>query len=205
MTSFAHITELQEEDLTKNLVIPLFKKLGFNSVSYTCGIDEFGRDVVCYYTNPLGDKKWVGVQVKAVDIHGTLEKSGNIQEIINQIQEAFDNPFYDPTCNEEAWITEMFIITSKKITSKAKRVIRNKFKQKTVHFMDGQQLVNALEKFVPHLLESSSTANTIKQRIQQLINSKKDVDDLREVEAWYAGRDYLRLSKKERILFPYKF
>jgi len=197
MASFAHITKLTEKDLTIKIVIPLLKKMGFESVTYTCGVDEFGRDIVCYYTNPLDDKKWVGIQVKAVDIHGTSSKSGNVQEIIDQIQEAFDNPFYHSTFNEEVKITEMYIVTSKNITPKAKRAINNKFKNKAVRFMDGQQLINALEKFVPDLLEPFQTSNAIKQRLQHLISSNKNVDDLREIEGWFTAKDHLNLSEKE--------
>lgn len=197
MIQINEIKQFSERDLAIKIVIPLLKHMGFRSVTYTCDIDEFGKDIVGYYTNPFGDKKWVGVQVKTVDIHGTSSRSGNIQEIISQIQESFDNPFYHPTYNEQIEISEMFLITSGRITPKAKIAIKNKFLRKAIHFIDGQALVNSLEEFVPGIFETYEKARVIKNRISNLIASGKAVDDIRELEAWFLERKSIKLNKEE--------
>lgn len=197
MIQINEIKQFSERDLAIKIVIPLLKRMGFRSVTYTCDVDEFGKDIVCYYTNPFGDKKWVGVQVKTVDIHGKSSRSGNIQEVINQIQESFDNPFYHPTYNEEIEINEMFLITSGRITPKAKIAIKNKFLRDAIHFMDGQALANSLEEFVPEIFETYEKARVIKNRIRNLIASGKVVDDIRELEAWFLERRSIELNEKE--------
>lgn len=108
MIKLGEIKKLSEEELSTQIIMPLLKKLDFKSVIYTCGVDEFGRDIVFYDIDAFGNKKWKGAQVKAANIHATLSREGNVQEIINQIQEAFDNPYFHPASREEIRVNEMY-------------------------------------------------------------------------------------------------
>jgi len=86
---------MDEERLTKEVVMPLLERKGFSRVRYCHGVDEFGRDVLFEEEDKWGSARYCAGQVKAVPIHGEAGRSeGNVQELINQAQAASDNPFW---------------------------------------------------------------------------------------------------------------
>ena len=71
-----------EEAFRKNIVIPLFRLKGFNHVIDMHGVDEHGRDIVCFLTDGFGNRINYGIQVKTKNIHSTVSKRGTASEII---------------------------------------------------------------------------------------------------------------------------
>jgi len=143
------ITGLLEDEFTKEIVMPLLVKMGFSGVKYVHGSDEHGRDVVFFEIDKFDNKKWKAAQVKAVRIHGNArENTGNVNIMINQISSAYRNPYYDTSSERNIFFYEMYVITNKNITPAAKTDIENEFTNKPVFFLDGQQIVNLLEKYM---------------------------------------------------------
>lgn len=204
-----NIQKLSEKELSTRIVIPLLKSMGYKSVTYTCGTDEFGRDIIFYDEDKFNNKKWKAAQVKSVNIQGTSSRAGNIQEIINQIQEAFDNPYFNSSSGEEVLINEVYIITSRSITPKAKLAIKNKFQYKPVFFIEGQGLVNYLDKFVPDILDKTDKAKGITYRIKKFLKSGEQFD-IRELETWFSNKNNLQLENESadfvsKQIFKYFF
>ena len=134
---------LDEERLTKEVIMPLLERKGLRRVRYCHGVDEFGRDVLFEEEDKWGSIRYCAGQVKAVRIHGGAGKSkGNVQELINQAQAAFDNPFWDSSSNENRYINELYIFAGKGITPSAKTAILNGVRNKNIRFIDEQELAD---------------------------------------------------------------
>jgi hypothetical protein len=86
------LQKLNEKQLTKKFVIPLYESegMGYKSIRYTHGILEFGKDVVCYKEDEYGDRIYVGIQVKKTKIG-----KNDASQVLPQILEAFSEPFTD--------------------------------------------------------------------------------------------------------------
>lgn len=134
--------------LCDNIVIPLLRLMRFKQIINIHGIDEHGRDIVCYMNDNFGNRINIGVQVKATRIHNNKSQRNNIIEILSQINDAFMVPYMDTFSNTERQIHKMYVITSKHITSPAKTVIRGTYNNKRyVHFMEGDHLI---EEWINH-------------------------------------------------------
>lgn len=201
--NFLNITD--EKELSKKVIVPLLRKMGYSSVQYRCGFDEFGRDIIFCELDKFRNPRWMGAQVKAVKIHGTSSRSkGNVQEIINKIQEAFDNPFFETASNKEEYIKDMYIITSREITPKASVSIKNRFRNQNVHFIDGQKLIELIQMHSPSLLYTDQNTDLIKSKI--LDYAKKYKGEIgssfmvvRELEEWYKSKVKLNEEEQESL------
>jgi hypothetical protein len=204
MKDLSIIREGNEKDLAKRIVVPLLRNMGFTSVQYVCGTDEFGRDIIFCELDKFNNARWMGAQVKAFRIHGTSSRSkGNVQEIVNQIQEAFSNPFYDTSSNREDYVNGMYVITSKEITAKAKSSIKNRFKNQNVHFVDGQKLQELIQTYSPELLYVDQDVELIRAKI--LDYGKKYAKDFvgfpipgMEIAEWYKQKTKIKLGNEEQ-------
>lgn len=149
MATLDDLQGFSEEDLTKNVIIPLLREMGYNKIKYEHGIDEHGRDIVFCSETPFSIKKWKCTQVKVTRIHGNTREQGNVGEIDTQIKEALDNPYTDSVSGNDVSMSEIYIITSKTITSNAKEsileMVDNRYTPPVTHFLEGQDLFNLLE------------------------------------------------------------
>lgn len=193
-----------EKELSKKILVPLLREMGYKSVQYVCGSDEFGRDIIFYELDKFNNQRWMGAQVKNIKIHGTSSKSkGNVQEIVNQIQEAFNNPFFDTSSNKEEYLKDMYVVTSKEITPIAKQSIKNKFRNQNVHFIDGQKLLELIKEYSPNLLFAEKKLDFIKIKILDYAKQYKgDLDGPillgGELEDWHKCKSHLKLKKEEQ-------
>ena len=201
--NFPNVTN--EKELCEKVIVPLLRKMGYTSVQYRCGIDEFGRDIIFCELDRFRNPRWMGAQVKAVKIHGTSSRSkGNVQEIMNKIQEAFDNPFFETSLNKEEHIKDMYIITSKDITPKARASIKNRFKNQNVHFIDGQKLIELIQIHSPSLLYTGQNANLVKAKILDYARKYKEAIGssfivVNELEEWYKSKVELNEEERESL------
>jgi len=110
--------ELAEDPLIDDVVIPLLRKLGFRNVGRVShhGPGEAGVDIGPFSKlNPLGYLEWYGAQTKAEKI--TAGGSGNVDKIINQLEEAFRTP--RNYMGQDVMIHTMYLICSKDVTHDA--------------------------------------------------------------------------------------
>jgi len=67
----AEIQKLDEVSLTRNLIMPLLDEMGFQTVRYTHGGLDYGKDIVCWKENAFGDREWYAAQEKMGSIDGS--------------------------------------------------------------------------------------------------------------------------------------
>lgn len=129
--------DVVESVFTKELIIPLMQKMGFQHVRYNHGTTEFGRDVLFSELDRFGNSRRCAAQVKVGDISGGA--SSLIDTIIAQIDDAFSMPVQGPGQAKNYHISELFIIISGKISENAVRKINEKIDKKlsgSVFFID---------------------------------------------------------------------
>lgn len=140
--------EKNEGKFCVEILEPLFRKMKFNSVNYSHGKREFGKDFTFFDIDKFGQIKYHGVQVKAGNISGKV--NSQIDEIIGQIQDAFRMPYYDINSKSPCYISTFLIVISGNYTENAKEKILHKVDKGlhgSVYFIDQQHVLELIEKF----------------------------------------------------------
>ena len=134
-----------EKKFSLELVLPLFRRLRFDSVKYTHGTKEYGKDIVCSYTDPIGERKYVAVQIKAGNMSGRVRS--DIDEILAQLDDAMSIPFVDVTIGKEVYMSQFYILISGKYTDNAQHKIISKMsnhQRGVVTFIDQSKIMDLL-------------------------------------------------------------
>ncbi len=131
-----------------------FKKMGFQSVKYTHGTAEFGKDYLLSINNIFKEKEYYGVQVKAGDLRGTA--NAKINEIIEQIRTAFTVP-YKELGKDDIYVSKVIIVCSGIISDNAKIIISSRIERymfSNVIFLDKSQL-QSINQYLIRMNEST--------------------------------------------------
>lgn len=142
---FRWLTEYETDEarFTKEVVIPLLRKMGFNGVRYNHGISEFGRAVLFSDIDKFSRVRHYAAQVKAGNINasnGTL-----LNQLIVQIDDSLAIPVSGPGKTKQFHISEVFIICSGKISEGAVVRLNQKLDPRlagSVHFLDIEDVLH---------------------------------------------------------------
>jgi hypothetical protein len=205
MDELKKLQKLSEEELTKDILMPLLERMGFENIEYCHGTDEYGRDIVFDLKEPLGDKIWWGSQVKSCDIHGdSRNNKGNATQIKNQINEAFDQPYYLYKESKKIKITQMIVFTSCSFKGNAKEILSQEFENKPVKFYDGNHVIHLLRKYKLNSLLSNknikSEFNSLEFKRKLLKECSNHKDKFRAqhlLKIWYNRRNEIKLTEAE--------
>lgn len=122
------------------VVQPLLERVpGVLQVVFTHGRDEYGRDFLFCYRHPVsGDRRWIGVQVKAGDVSGAVGR--HVSMLVEQVEMAFQHPVKDIAAMGEVYVGEVMVLVSGLFTNNAKERILASIKdpvwRANVSFMD---------------------------------------------------------------------
>src|SRR5690349_17278161 len=95
------LARLNEHDLCRDVLIPLFEQIGFQHVYYYHGGPlEQGKDIVMWKSEQLRGRLDYAVVAKVVDIKGGVS-SNIIQTVVLQIQQCLNTPYADPRGGEQ--------------------------------------------------------------------------------------------------------
>lgn len=140
---------ISEKIFCKEILTPLFRRMGFEGIIFNHGVREFGKDYILFERTKIGKIRYYGVQVKAGNIEGGV--NSQIDNIICQIKDAFEMPFFLKDENKQCFISELYIIISGRFTSNAKEKIRYKIPKGfygAVHFLEKEDIENLLVKYL---------------------------------------------------------
>ena len=147
------LRRLKEDRLRKEVLIPLFEKMGFKDVIEYHGSVEKGKDIIFYELDKFNEKIYTGVVVKIGHITGSVSDAGGAMTILNQIEQTFDQPYTDIYGLKGLVIDRCLVITSGDITSQSIESICGKLKKshldKLVSFFDGSKVVDLLDEHIP--------------------------------------------------------
>jgi hypothetical protein len=135
-----------ESKFSLEVLLPLFRNMGFSDVKYNHGKREFGKDVTFSEIDRFGIRRNYGVQVKVGDLSG--EAGAAIDKIIAQIEDAFPMSYVDTTSREKRYITDLIIAISGRFTDNAKDKIKEKINRWNIHFLDIDKIQELLTQYV---------------------------------------------------------
>lgn len=147
----AYLDNASEDALIEEVLLPLFRQLGFHRVTAAGHKDkglEYGKDVWMKFTLPTQHVLYFGIQAKK----GKLDASGvskaahvNVAEIHNQVTMMLGHEIFDPEIGKRVLVDHAFIVAGGEITKAARNWLGNKLdasKRSQVMFMDRDDILN---------------------------------------------------------------
>jgi hypothetical protein len=147
----AYLDDASEDALIEEVLLPLFRQLGFHRVTLAGHKDkalEYGKDVWMKFTLPTLHVIYFGIQAKK----GKLDASGvskaanvNVAEIHNQVTMMLGHEIFDPEIGKRVLVDHAFIVAGGEITKAARNWLGNKLdasKRSQVMFMDRDDILN---------------------------------------------------------------
>lgn len=161
-----YLNQCSEDDLIENVLLPLFRQLGFQRVSAAGHKDkalEYGKDIWMKFMLPTQHILYFGLQVKK----GKLDSAGNsrgsnanVAEIHNQVVMMLGHEIFDPETSKRVLIDHAFIVAGGEITKQAKNWLGGKLdatRRSQILFMDREDILNL---FVVSALALPADADT---------------------------------------------
>jgi hypothetical protein len=146
-----------EEELRRH-VATLLGKLGDNiNIEITHGSQEYGKDIVFYSRDAIGDWVLNACVIKNAKIMGSADDKG-ARNVLIQVEQALDTPFLKSSGESES-VSRVYVISPYDCSQSTMHSIQGKLKERSgqVTFLCGSRL---LEKFVqswPEFLVFEST------------------------------------------------
>jgi hypothetical protein len=147
----AWLSSASEDELIEELLLPLFRQLGFHRVTAAGHRDkalEYGKDVWMRYTLPTQHVLYFGLQAKK----GKLDAAGatrlgnaNIAEIHNQLLMMLAHEIFDPESSKRVLVDHALIVAGGEITKAARNWLGNALdasKRSQILFMDRDDILN---------------------------------------------------------------
>jgi hypothetical protein len=147
----AYMDRCSEDDLIGEILLPLFRQLGFHRITEAGHKDkalEYGKDVWMRYTLPTMHVLYFGIQAKK----GKLDAAGmskgdaaNIAEILNQVTMMLGHEIFDPETNRRVLVDHAYIIAGGEITKQARNWLGGRLdatKRSQVMFMDRSDILD---------------------------------------------------------------
>lgn len=147
----AYLDKCSEDELIGEVLLPLFRQLGFQRVTAAGHKDkalEYGKDVWMRYTLPTRHVLYFGIQAKKgkLDAAG-MPKAGNanVAEIHQQVVMMLGHEIFDPETSRKVLVDHAYIIAGGEITKQARNWIGGKLdasQRSQVMFMDREDILN---------------------------------------------------------------
>ncbi len=165
---------MKEKDFQEKVLIPLFRKMGFQDVtSFGGGTLERGKDIVMWKASDLGQRLNYGVVVKAKKITGNAETTAGAMNVLNQVRQMLKASYLNPVSGETERIQRCFVANSKDVTKEAMYSIEGELENGLDKLLEwihpSCNLFDLIEKYLPEL--------TIQDRLSSI---QQDLDKATE-------------------------
>jgi Cdc6-like AAA superfamily ATPase len=170
----AKLCALQENFLSKRILVPLFEKLFDGSVQFTGGTQEKGIDILVQRTDELDEKQYIGIQVKRVRPTNNSQFESSLQQLLIQLSQASSEPVIDIARGTPITVDRLIFVTPytipRSVMDNHQTFFRKVVDEHHCRVVDGAKLVHLLRKHRPDLINTlfGSTyilASTIKRRL----------------------------------------
>jgi len=147
----AYLDTISEDELIEEVLLPLFRQLGFHRITATGHKDkalEYGKDVWMRFTLPTQHVLYFGIQAKKGKIDSsvvTKEGSANVAEIHNQVMMMLGHEIFDSEIGKRVLVDHAFIVAAGEITKAARNWLGNKLdasKRSQLLFVDRDDILN---------------------------------------------------------------
>ena len=170
-----YFQKLSESELTKDVLIPLFKTMGFLKVDYHGGPYEKGKDLIMWKNDVLDNNELTVVQVKKWKISASSSSKFSFSEVVNQLQQASEEKV-EHTDGKKYIPSAVYFITPFQIDVRSLNSRFEKYSELSNHHVtviDGVKLSSLVEKHLPKL---ASTISGGKHAVQTV--AKKNLNNL---------------------------
>lgn len=143
----AYLDQASEDDLIKNVLLPLFQTLRFHRVSVAGHTDkalEYGKDVWMKHLLPTGHWLYFGLQAKRGKLDAAGRSDANVAEILNQTSMMLGHEIFDPDINKRRLVDHAIIAAGGEITKQAKNWLGERLdasRRSQILFMDRADIV----------------------------------------------------------------
>ncbi|MFQ1846068.1 NACHT domain-containing protein [Aeromonas veronii] len=162
---------MAENDLSRDIIVPLFKEIFSSRVEFSGGGIEKGRDIIVYKKDEFGDNEFIGIQVKKIKL--TPNSSTNsFQQLLNQLAQMQHEGVVDPDSGEKISIKKRIFITPYPISDKTYDSHQGAYRDiisQGIKIIDGESLAKLISKHTPELARKIIGDTTY---IGDLINPK---------------------------------
>jgi hypothetical protein len=147
-----------KSDCDRRLLFPCWPKW---DTSLLLNITEqMKKDIICFEYDRLNEQRFLAVVAKTGDLTGSAASKAGLMTVVNQIQQAFDNPYEDLYNMREVFINEVWVVTSGKIISGAQESVINSLRKsnldKQLRIIGDDRLVQLIDKHFSTYWNSSS-------------------------------------------------
>lgn len=150
--------KMKEVTLQLEILVPLFKKMGFQDIHVHQGTSEHGKDIVMWKSGEFGERLNYAIVVKAKKVTGSVSSKSGASIVAAQINQCFGKTYLDHITTEEQRINRVYVVNSHPITKEAieaiKGIIKNNIIDRATTFIDGNKLWEYIEKYIPEILLS---------------------------------------------------
>jgi hypothetical protein len=147
----AYLDTASEDQLIENVLLPLFRQLGFHRITSAGHKDkalEYGKDAWMRFTLPTQHRLYFGIQAK----RGKLDAAGmsragnvNIAEVYQQALMMLGHEIFDPEIGKQVLVDHAYIVAAGEITKAARGWIGNKLddvKRSQIMFLEREDILN---------------------------------------------------------------
>jgi hypothetical protein len=144
----AYLESASEDELIDELLLPLFRQLGFHRLTAAGHKDkalEYGKDIWMKFTLPTLHVLYFDLQVKKGKLDSAGVSTANVAEIYNQVTMMLGHEIFDPEIGKRVLVDHAYIVAGGQITKAARNWPGGKLdatKRSQVMFMDREDILN---------------------------------------------------------------
>jgi len=137
-----------EDALIEEVLLPLFRHLGFQRVTVTGHRDkalEYGKDLWMKFKLPTLHSIYFGIQAKKGKLDASGASDRNVAEIYNQLCMMLGHEIFDAEVNRRVLVDHAFIVTGGQITKAARNWLGERLdaaRRSQILFMDRDDILN---------------------------------------------------------------
>lgn len=203
-----------ELTLTKRVLLPLMKAIGWSRVEYSGGKSEEGKDIVCWRRDELDQWELGVAQVKLFKPTRRASDTKSLQTLLNQLSQASEKPLPHPDTQALHYPAVVYLITPFPVEIdilKAKFELLAAMRRCRLKIVDGHKLAELVdEKMKPlasTLLGVGGVLTTAMQSMltNELLLRALELETPRPVETIYTDIDLALGQFSSRLLFRAHF
>lgn len=149
------LERLNEASLRQDVLIPLFRRMGYRDVvHYHGGEQELGKDIVMWLPDEILGRINFAVVAKSKQVTGRTSGHSSAAEVSTQIKQSLNEPLIDPTSSDQRYVNYCLVVSPYDIKKQAQRAILATLDQADrlrVRFIHGNLLWDLIEKHFPEI------------------------------------------------------
>lgn len=164
------LQNMREDDFSKEIIVPLLKKMGFHFADFYGGPFEHGKDIIAYKSDDFSGIEITVCQSKK--FKGNLSSNrSQFNEIITQLRLCIEKPV---ACHDgiRRKPSKVLFITPFSIASRSVEEHFETFSLNNIKIVDGSSLLTLFEKYWPEAFETfeDTATKATKTDANELIN-----------------------------------